>query len=89
MSLFAGRRRASWPTDLVVGTVVCLIVLGLAMASPTKAGFLLAAAAIGAAVGLLALNDPLLALVTVVAASFLRLAQKESPAPAPSPTAAT
>jgi O-antigen ligase len=77
MSLFAGRRRASWPTDLVVGTVVCLIVLGLAMASPTKAGFLLAAAAIGAAVGLLALNDPLLALVTVVAASFLRLAQKE------------
>lgn len=76
MSLVIGRPRA-WGTDLVVGTVVCVIVLALAITSPTKAGMLLAAVAIGAVVALLALNDPLFALLIAVTASFLRLAQKE------------
>lgn len=64
-------------TDLLVGAVACVIVLGLAVSSPRDVGVLLAGAAIAALVALVALSDPLLALVLVFAASFGRLAQKE------------
>ena len=44
---------------------------------PSDVGILLAALAVGAGVGLLALSNPLLALLLVFVSSFLRTAQKE------------
>jgi O-antigen ligase len=69
--------RASSRGDLVVGVVVCVAVLGLAAAAPGDAGVLLAGVAVAALVALVALSDPVLALVMLVLASFVRLAQKE------------
>ncbi|MDD7940816.1 O-antigen ligase family protein [Actinomycetospora lutea] len=77
MSLLPRRREAPSRTDVLVGGVACVIVLGLAVTAPSDVGILLAGAAVGALVGLVALGDPLLALVVVFAASFGRLAQKE------------
>ncbi|GAA4772196.1 hypothetical protein GCM10023200_00630 [Actinomycetospora chlora] len=77
MSLLTRGRERSPRTDLLVGAVACVIVLGLAVSSPSDVGMLLAGVAVAALVALVALGDPLLALVLVFAASFGRLAQKE------------
>jgi hypothetical protein len=77
MSLLTRGRERSSRVDLVVGGVACVVVLGLAVSSPSNVGILLAGAAVAALVALLALGDPLLALVLVFAASFGRLAQKQ------------
>jgi O-antigen ligase len=76
VSLLPGRRGAP-RTDLLVGGVAVVAVLGLAVAAPGEVGMLLAALAVGAGVFLVALNNPLLALLLVVVSSFLRTAQKE------------
>ena len=77
MSLLPGRFRASSRRDLVIGAITVVGVLGLAFAAPDDVGILLAALAVGAGVGLLALGNPLLALLLVFVSSFLRTAQKE------------
>jgi O-antigen ligase len=60
----------------VVG-LVCLGVLVLALVAPSDVGVLLAGAAAAAFVAYLVLDEPLLALLLVLVASFIRLAQKE------------
>jgi O-antigen ligase len=77
VSLLPGRFRASNRRDLVIGAITVVGVLGLAFAAPDDVGILLAALAVGAGVGLLALTNPLLALLLVFVSSFLRTAQKE------------
>lgn len=77
MSLLTGRFRGSSRRDLVVGAVAVVVVLGLAVSAPSDVGVLLAGGAVAAGVGLLALGNPLLALLLVFGASFLRTPQKE------------
>jgi O-antigen ligase len=75
MSLLPGRLRSR--SDLLVAGAAVLVVLGLALAAPSQVGMLLAGLAIACVVGVVALSNPLLALLAVVLASFLRTAQKE------------
>lgn len=76
MSLLPRRLRGPGRRDLVVGAVAVVGVLGVAYTTPDKAGTLLAALAVGGAVGLLALTNPLIALLLVFVSSFARNAQK-------------
>ena len=77
MSILPRRLQASSRRDLLIGGAACLVVLALATTTPGNVGMLLGALTVGVLVGALALSDPLLALVFVVLASFLRTAQKE------------
>ncbi|MDF2977055.1 MAG: putative rane protein [Actinomycetospora sp.] len=76
MSLLSGRARER-RTEVTVGAVAVVVVLGIAVVAPAQAGMLFAALAVGALVCALALSNPLLALVLVMLASFGRTAQKE------------
>lgn len=77
MSLLPGRVRASSSGELVLGGVVVLGVLALTLAAPGQAGMLFAAVAVAGTVAYIAFNDPLIAIILVMASSFFRLAQKE------------
>lgn len=77
MSLLPGGVRDRSRGEYVIGAVVVVVVAGIAFVAPGQAGLLLAAIGVGAAVFALALNNPLVALLLVVLASFGRTAQKE------------
>ncbi|MEJ2888090.1 O-antigen ligase family protein [Actinomycetospora aeridis] len=77
MSLLPGGLRDRSRTEVVVGVGAVVVVLGIAVAAPSQAGMLLAAIGVGAVVFAIALNNPVIALILVVLASFGRTAQKE------------
>ncbi|MDT7745965.1 MAG: hypothetical protein QOE59_5043 [Actinomycetota bacterium] len=77
MNLIARVARHSSRRNLVIGGAVCLVLLVLAAAVFGKTGLLLVGLPIGALVALVALSDPLIAIILLMLASFGRLAQKE------------
>jgi O-antigen ligase len=77
MSLLPGQTGDRSRTEVIVGVVAVVTVLGIAFVAPAQAGMLLAAIGVGGLVFALALSNPVLALLLVVLASFGRTAQKE------------
>lgn len=74
---FSDRHNLLTGRNLVIAGVVCLVVLVLAAALFGRTGVLVVGLPIGALVALVALGDPLVAVILLVLASFVRLAQKE------------